>query len=128
MDSTANAPQVDRPDIVRPVTPESVVDAITSPEEIVKEVTGIDPPPIIDNILLAKNCVECGLIFAGKNGFKELVKHLKPDEKTREKMSKKLHQAKKSVGMGGADNVEMCSETGDIINPSTKEVIGNLFE
>jgi hypothetical protein len=57
--------------------------------------------------------------------FKEAVRRLGLDEN---KASEELHKIKRLAGRGGAANVEFDIQNGDVIEPETGEVIGNLAD
>jgi hypothetical protein len=95
-------------------------------EVIIEDVTGYELPPFIPTRGNIKDC--CGAIFKGEDGFKRLAKLLRWDDKTKRRASGNLHWAKEKTGRKGKPNVEMCSKSGNIIDPVSKEVIGNLYD
>jgi RHS repeat-associated protein len=117
--SPSDPPRPPRTDFLPP-TPLDIVVAI------VEEETGYEVPPFIPTKGNIKKC--CGAIFKGENGLKRLGRLLGWDDATKRKASKNLHGAKPKTGRRPNDNVEFCSETGDILDPNTGESIGNLFD
>jgi RHS repeat-associated protein len=94
------------------------------PLELVEEVSGVDIP---DYVPTKKNLTECcGMLFGGKEAFKRWVKWKKLTKEEAESASDELHEIKKHTGRGGADNVDICGETGDVIDKKSGEVIGNI--
>ena len=64
--------------------------------------------------------------FSGANAQRDAFKHLEKYHGVNEALSgERLHNIKKSAGLGGADNV-IFGRTGDVYNAKTGEHIGNL--
>lgn len=112
-------PRPPRTDFIPP-TPLDIVGVVIEDE------TGVEMPPFIPTRRNITAC--CGAIFTGEKGFKRLARFLGWDNTTKNRASKNLHDAKDSTGRRGANNIEMCSESGDILDPISKEVIGNLYD